>query len=133
MAISVPFAASAETLSDVYGGAITTSQCLDLETSGLNAAENWRVSGCVLYIFQLPAMTGRRMKDYRSPSASTPGSFSPARNSRDAPPPVEMWEIWLATPERSTAAAEAPPPTMEVAPAAVAAATARALTNVRGA
>src|ERR1700691_5108623 len=118
MAISVPFAASAATASDVYGGAITMSQCLDLATSGLNAAKNWRVSACVLYIFQLPGMTGGSLKDYRSPSASTPGSFSPARNSRDAPPPVEMWEIWLATPERSTAATESPPPTMEVAPAA---------------
>src|ERR1700728_5397457 len=124
MAISVPFAASAATASDVYGGAITMSHVLDLATSGLNAAKNWRVSACVLYIFQLPAMTGRRMKDYRSPSASTPGSFSPARNSRDAPPPVEMWEIWLATPERSTAAAEAPRRLRQAAPGAVAAATA---------
>ena len=60
----------------------------------------------------------------RSVSASTPGSFSPARNSSDAPPPVEMCEICLATPDCSTAATESPPPMIEVAPAVVAAATA---------
>src|SRR5215469_3057633 len=35
---------------------------------------------------------------YLSVSASTPGSFLPSRNSRLAPPPVEMWVIWSATP-----------------------------------
>ena len=29
-------------------------------TSGWNASKNARVSACVLYIFQLPAITGRR-------------------------------------------------------------------------
>jgi len=79
------------------------------------------VSASVLYIFQLPAITRRRMgtsredKDKRrdaenargfaeknvnhlSVRASTPGSLRPARNSRDAPPPVEIWEILSATP-----------------------------------
>src|SRR5215831_607805 len=63
-------------------------------------------------------------------SASTPGSFSPARNSSDAPPPVEMCEICFATPDSSTAATESPPPTIDVAPPAVAAATAFAMPNV---
>src|SRR5271155_2192915 len=49
-------------------------------------------------------------------SASTPGSFSPARNSNEAPPPVEMCEIWDARPDCSTAATESPPPTIDVAP-----------------
>src|ERR1700732_5178967 len=63
-------------------------------------------------------------------SASTPGSLSPARNSSEAPPPVEMWEICLATPACSAAATESPPPTIEVAPAFVASATARAIPSV---
>ena len=41
-----------------------------------------------------------------------PGSVWPSRNSRDAPPPVEMCEILSAFPDRMTAAAESPPPTM---------------------
>ena len=44
----------------VNGGATMMSQCLDAATSGLNASKKARVSACVLYIFQLPAMTGRR-------------------------------------------------------------------------
>src|SRR5690348_13610464 len=47
-----------------------------------------------------------------SVSASTPGSFIPERNSRVAPPPVEMWLIWDSTPDLATAATESPPPTM---------------------
>src|SRR5882724_563702 len=62
--------------------------------------------------------------------ASTPGSLAPPRNSREAPPPVEMWEILLETPDWWTAATESPPPTMEVAPAVVAAATALAISRV---
>src|SRR5882762_4255859 len=59
--------------------------------------------------------------------ASTPGSLRPPRNSREAPPPVEIWEILSATPDWWTAATESPPPTMEVAPALVAAATATSI------
>ena len=44
-----------------------------------------------------------------------PGSSSPSRNSREAPPPVEMWVILSAKPSCSTAAAESPPPMMEMA------------------
>src|SRR5690606_37666765 len=50
-----------------------------------------------------------------SHKAATPGSSLPSRNSSDAPPPVEMWVILSATPARSTAATESPPPTMVVA------------------
>src|SRR6266566_1420723 len=62
--------------------------------------------------------------------ASTPGSLWPPRNSSDAPPPVEMCEILLATPDGCTAATESPPPTMEVAPLLVASATALAISSV---
>src|SRR5207253_4061182 len=62
--------------------------------------------------------------------ASTPGSLRPPRNSRDAPPPVEMCEILSATPDWCTAATESPPPTMDVAPESVAAATAFAISSV---
>ena len=49
-------------------------------------------------------------------SAATPGSSIPARNSNDAPPPVEICEICFATPAAFTAFSESPPPTTEVAP-----------------
>src|SRR5215207_19582 len=44
-------------------------------------------------------------------NAAMPGNTRPSTNSREAPPPVEMWEILLATPICSTAATESPPPT----------------------
>jgi len=50
--------------SDQVRGAITTSQWLAFATSGLNASKNARVSACVLYIFQFPAITGLRMGGY---------------------------------------------------------------------
>src|ERR1700730_8153379 len=53
---------------------------------------------------------------YFSLSASTPGSFRPARNSSEAPPPVEICEILSARPDWWTAATESQPPTMEAAP-----------------
>ena len=53
---------------------------------------------------------------FLSVSASTPGSFFPSKNSKDAPPPVEMWVILSATPAAWTAATESPPPTIETAP-----------------
>ena len=65
-----------------------------------------------------------------SVSASTPGNFLPARNSSEAPPPVEMCEIAPANPAWCTAATESPPPTIEIAPAEVAAATALAISSV---
>src|SRR5215217_3385658 len=57
-------------------------------------------------------------------SAATPGSSSSERNSKVAPPPVEMWVIWSATPARVTAETESPPPTITVAPRCAASATA---------
>src|SRR5579864_8144967 len=74
--------------------------------------------------------TSLRCAHYLLVSASTPGSLRPPRNSREAPPPVEMCEILLATPDWCTAATESPPPMMEVAPAVVAAATALATSSV---
>src|SRR5579884_4296331 len=47
-----------------------------------------------------------------SSSAATPGSSRPSRNSREAPPPVEMCAISSARPACSTAATESPPPTI---------------------
>jgi hypothetical protein len=61
MAICVPLAASAAAEMAVKGGAITMSQCLEFATSGVNAEKNARVSAIVLNIFQLPAITRRRM------------------------------------------------------------------------
>src|SRR5215469_14631406 len=52
---------------------------------------------------------------YLSVSASTPGSFLPSRNSRLAPPPVEMWVIWSATPAWLMALTLSPPPMIDVA------------------
>src|SRR5262245_34247984 len=118
MAMLVLCAASAAAEIAVKGGAMTMSQWLEFATSGAKAEKNPRVSARVLYIFQVPAITRRRMhpssqdkkkeKDnaetQRTPRirgeellsfyllvrASTPGSLRPPRNSREAPPPVEM-------------------------------------------
>src|SRR5262245_11687004 len=60
-------------------------------------------------------------------NASTPGSFWPDRNSRDAPPPVDICVIFDSTPDCATAAAESPPPTIENA---FDSATARAMAKV---
>src|SRR5689334_17440089 len=48
---------------EVNGGQITMSQSVVLATSGKNSAKNARVSACVLYIFQLPAITLRRLRE----------------------------------------------------------------------
>src|SRR3989442_2074860 len=61
MAMLVPFAASGAVEMAVKGGAMMMSQCLEFATSGVNAEKNARVSASVLYIFQLPAITRRRM------------------------------------------------------------------------
>ena len=52
---------------------------------------------------------------YLSSRQAMPGSSKPSRNSREAPPPVEMWVILSAKPSCSQAAAESPPPTMVIA------------------
>src|SRR6266481_3122062 len=60
-AIWVPLAASAAVEMAVKGGATMMSQCLEFATNGVKAEKNARVSASVLYIFQLPAITRRRM------------------------------------------------------------------------
>src|SRR5213079_1053636 len=61
MATLDPFAASTAVEIAVKGGATTMSQCFAFETSGGKEEKNARVSASVLYIFQLPAITRRRM------------------------------------------------------------------------
>src|SRR5215471_19244599 len=61
MATCVPLAASTAAGILVNVGAITMSQSVAPATSGLNAEKNARVSACVLNIFQLPAITRRRL------------------------------------------------------------------------
>src|SRR3989338_2739366 len=56
-----PRAASAAAPSEVKGGQRTMSQCVARATSGLNFSMKARVSAAVLNIFQLPAITGRRI------------------------------------------------------------------------
>src|SRR4029077_20171208 len=55
----------------------------------------------------------RNIHHARASSAATAGSFMPSRNSRNAPPPVEMYEILSATPYFSIAASVSPPPAIE--------------------
>src|SRR5689334_25361656 len=62
MAMLVFFAASTAVEIAVKGGAMTMSQCLEFATSGAKAEKKARVSATVLYIFQLPAITRRRMQ-----------------------------------------------------------------------
>src|ERR1700674_2824660 len=73
MAMLEPFAASTAVRTAVNGGATTMSQCFAPVTSGRNEEKNVRVSASVLYIFQLPAITRRRMKasDRRKDNAET--------------------------------------------------------------
>ena len=53
-----------------------------------------------------------------------PGRLLPSIYSRDAPPPVETWVILSLRENLFRAATESPPPTTDVAPFAVALATA---------
>src|SRR5665811_615735 len=55
---SDPLTASTAAARFVKGGQITISQCEDFSTSGRNFSKNAVVSAGVLYIFQLPDMTG---------------------------------------------------------------------------
>jgi hypothetical protein len=90
----------------VYGGSTATSTA----SKSLSLRENasfWTsamASRWLTFIFQLPAISGVRpcgaMGQALSagvagadsaPSASMPGREAPSRNSRLAPPPVEMW------------------------------------------
>src|SRR4029077_6662790 len=67
------------------------------------------------------------LRHHDTRSTSTPGSFWPAMNSSDAPPPVEMWLMRSAKPDAFTASTDSPPPTTLVA---FASATARAIAIV---
>src|SRR5690606_22977308 len=49
----------------------------------------------------------------RCSSAATAGRVLPSRNSRNAPPPVEMYDTSSAMPYLSTAARVSPPPAIE--------------------
>ena len=49
----------------------------------------------------------------RCSNVATAGSFLPSRNSRNAPPPVEMYEMRSPTPNCSIAASVSPPPAIE--------------------
>src|SRR3977135_618952 len=77
MAMLVPFAKSAAVEMAVKGGATTMSQCLEFTTSGVKTEKNARVSASVLYIFQLPAITRRRMESSRKEkdNAETPSTL----------------------------------------------------------
>jgi len=61
------------------------------------------------------AGTPELLRPYLSSRQAMPGNSKPSRNSREAPPPVEMWVMELAKPSCSQAAAESPPPTMVTA------------------
>ena len=54
----VPLAAATAAARSVNGGQITISQCSEFSISGRNFSKNAEVSAGVLYIFQLPAITG---------------------------------------------------------------------------
>src|SRR5882724_2338813 len=71
MVMLVPFAAWAAVEMAVKGGATMMSQCLEFATNGAKVEKNARVSASVLYIFQLPAITRRRMT--RPPRARRTG------------------------------------------------------------
>ena len=98
----------------------TTSHHLALGRIAFSSSANFLVSVAVLFIFQLPAMMVLRylrfiirlllfliiiyMNEmdalnqteicfYLSSRQATPGSSLPSINSREAPPPVEIWVI----------------------------------------
>src|ERR1700722_638023 len=73
----VPCAAWAAAGRFTKGGQITISACVASATSGRNFSKKATVSEGVLYIFQLPAMTGRRMRLLERPQKT--GSFADFR------------------------------------------------------
>src|SRR5260370_32687406 len=86
MAMQEPFAASTAVRIAVDGGVTTMSQCAAPVTSGRNEEKNARVSASVLYIFQLPAITRRRMmaSDRRKDNAETLRSQRFRREERES-------------------------------------------------
>ena len=130
----LPSSAAATAWSAVNGGATTISASRTVSMRARKAAAYAVASATVLCIFQLAAMKGVLMAHSAggcpgsaSGRALTPGSVRPARNSSDAPPPVEMCVMRSRTPALPTAATESPPPTTVVAAAS---ATARATASV---
>src|SRR5436853_7268795 len=69
------------------------------------------------FIHILPIGSAPIAGDHLLVSAATPGNTSPARNSSDAPPPVETCVIRSATPASVIAATESPPTTIGIASA----------------
>src|SRR6202171_6181230 len=65
MAVGEAFSAATAVEIAVNGGATTMSQCFAAATSGRDEEKNARVSASVLYIFQLPAITRRRIESSR--------------------------------------------------------------------
>ena len=105
----VPFAAStAAARQTAVGQTITVS--FASATFGASSLIKAAASEGVLFIFQLPAITFFFMV-----RLTIPGSALPSKNSRDAPPPVEMWLIRLPRPAWFTAATLSPPPITVVA------------------
>ena len=92
------------------------------------------VSSVVPFIFQFPAI--RNFLIYTTPAfvlsvnAAIPGRVLPSINSREAPPPVEIWESFSSRPACETAAAESPPPTIVTAPLVVSSARSSAIAIV---
>src|SRR5947209_18872925 len=78
--IAEPLTASTAAWRLVKGGQITISQCEDFSTSGRNFSKNAVVSAGVLYIFQLPDMTGVLIR-------FAVKSFVLARGARRSSPP----------------------------------------------
>ena len=53
---------------------------------------------------------------FLSDKKATPGNSLPSNNSKEAPPPVETWEILSVTPYFLATVAVSPPPIMTVLP-----------------
>ena len=123
-------------LIDIWGATRTTLVTYVMPPVGvtlgwrlLDEPIDWKiVVGAALILGGIVAVNWRRTPVRAAPvrGAATPGSVRPPRNSSDAPPPVEMWLIFAATPALVTAEIESPPP-MIVVPSTSATARATAL------
>ena len=88
----LPLAASITGMMSIAGTQNTTSAS-SVATSGFNVFTSSTASDGVMFIFQFPAMIfflAILCSSYLSFAAATPGSSFPSRNSREAPPPVEI-------------------------------------------
>src|ERR1035441_8447858 len=114
-----PLAASTAAARFVKGGQITISQCSDFSANGRNFSKNAVVSAGVLYIFQLPAMTGFliifapkswrrarwmcrnwRRRSARYPKATLAGRDPPRFSRADREPTAERTRAYGRCPER---------------------------------